>query len=715
MARILAITLAGLGTADGPFRLASGIPAFDSDGLYRDVVRLPWPAAIDTRADWQKGKISVGGFTINLLPTVEVQSWLRRPDPSRVATLDAAIDDNDTTLTLSSTALAGLAITIGREAIIVGTHAGSGVYTGCTRGALSTRATEHGQGEYLDTDVFLAVASPVRTRTCELIYVDSDAASYAAGEVVRTHGIVKASPKWTAGIQSDGPRLTLTIDTPLEALRRSRLCVGLWQGTAVRHADGEDATAWRSPSGQVPAKSSSGRVIVSDGEGVSALSYTAATGAWVAGSSPFAGSPKMPAKETVHQVFSTKTGAPAVNAAGDVLLEHPCDLVLQLLTTTPDGGNGAYDLGVKPLGIGMDTSLVDVAGIEAMKAALGDIRVDNLHFPKDPGPLDPMALISERILRPFGLLLMPRDEGKLGIARLVEEGDPSSPHLYDQALAGGKLVNILSSDGEGTRGVERLSVLYGDRPGAGPSELETEDVFNAEREIAGYNVSETIDMGGLSFEEARRASEVLASLFHAPIPDLVVEALDTFDVSPGDEIRVTAAGVPGRAGTHGISAETFTVEGRSDSSRAGTIRYDLLWTGAKYLRRARIAPGARVVSNLTNTVTVENDAFLPGGSDAGVFEDILSEGGGSSIECNLLDSDLSFRDTITITGASGSGNTLTWTGSTAPVLGDVIVLTDYGSETDSATNTYVKARYVFMSDNASPPTVDGDDPYEWSS
>lgn len=106
------------------------------------------PSGGGSRLDRTRGLVLPGGVSVTLADTSEARGLLVRLG-GLTDTLSAAITSTATTLTLSSgaaTYLNGTDVYVDRETITLGTHSGSGTYTGCTRGAHTSQAAPHAGG-----------------------------------------------------------------------------------------------------------------------------------------------------------------------------------------------------------------------------------------------------------------------------------------------------------------------------------------------------------------------------------------------------------------------------------------------------------------------------------------------------------------------------------------------------------------------------------------
>lgn len=138
MTRVYGLTIQGIGTTDGLYRFAAGPIANDTDDLYLPVLGQ-LPKAL-SEVDLMKQQVSIGGTQAilrnNGLPT-SLRAW-EKPSP-----IALVVAESGTTVDLDAPSLDGRLVHWRQEAIILGVGAsiGGGVYryTGCTRGALQTR------------------------------------------------------------------------------------------------------------------------------------------------------------------------------------------------------------------------------------------------------------------------------------------------------------------------------------------------------------------------------------------------------------------------------------------------------------------------------------------------------------------------------------------------------------------------------------------------
>lgn len=731
---------------DGRYRLATLAPSWDTSSVYREVLR-DVPDEIGHRVDWQSGSCTIGGLDLDLLPTTEVLGWFCRPIHERLTELSSTLAIGAANPFLDATGLDGETVVIGREAIYLNGETGAGPYeyASSTRGVLGTIAAPHGTEFEADIEVFDAEASPLRDLPVEFFRVPMGG-TYTDEEALWT-GILRRV-EWDA---SSG-WVRLSCDSALDVLERTTICNRLWR--AKDQSPGTNnylGAANRAPAGNTGV--SPIPVLLSDGDrawrgyafwtdgGRASTSIGPATVSfgyerWGGGAALHPLEERdgrvvltdMPAE--MWQIFSTRVEAPAVNTVGDTLSRNAITLALQLMTTTLAGANGSYDLGdsaaeeavqraIADLGAGIPVSLLDLDEIEATRDRLGgEIEID-LDFPFDGKPIKLMGFIREKLLRPFGLALVPGSGAKLTI-RGLRDGAVDGTAVTQDDLVTGTLPVVRWS---GVPSVDEVVVSYNDRPGIGPDIDTFVGAYLRERSVAGTSLRLEIDASGV--RDTFRAEGIgiaYASRYAIPVTEIDIVTTRLIDLVIGDVVKLTHTVIPGRLGAKGITAETMIVSAREVELATGYYRYTLWWTGAGLVTPGRIGPAARVVSWSNPTLTVEANAFVPSGhsvslggvtatTDAGVWEGLYALD--SALSVLILDSDLSQRGTATLfaTAGSGAANTVALTGaSVTPAAGDVIVLASY----DSTVSANTQDRYAYLADGNDTLGAGGDAANQWS-
>lgn len=722
-AAIIGLKVATLGTGDGYYRLATGVPSWDANGIYRSVL-ASFPAEIGVRVDYQSGDVVTSGQDFELLRTAEVAGWFLRPNWRRSTVLSSAIATAAaTTVVLDADLADGTVITLGRECIVLGTGTTTTTtsYAGCTRGALGTVAVPHDVWPTDDTEVFLAGASPVMDLAVELFTVADDATDYA-DEVTIWRGVLRPA-RWGGG---DG-LVKLTADSAIDVLKRAEICTDLWR---AHHYAGSTTYQERQPTARTPdadpdttgdntlypcilfdgKRAVATNVVLWDGEtsckwfthnlpGIT--SFQAFGGGTLPGLDEQAG---LAFEPEVHQLFAAAEGGPPVNAVGQYLSRNAIYLALQLLTTTPEGGNGAYDLGVKNLSGGVPATLIDVTGMEALAVELAAVvRLDSLFFPLDGKPVGVWELVSKRILRPFGLLLAPGPGGLLRVTRLQSGLATADVIAVGQADT---TDNVWTFETRAVLGLDTLTVTHSETPGEGPETDNVQDGLNRSRSLTMALATTDLDAGGVRGRS--RAMEInldWTTRYHSPIPSFEGDVKRTLDLWPGDAVSFTHAVLPGRDGARGVDAEGCVVVARQDGLATGTTRITLWWVDAGINRAGLISPAARVVSFADPTLTIATNAFRITASDSTTWAALVALAG--TVSVLILDSDLSVRGTASVTGTGT--DTLTLSGATiAPYAGDVIVLAAYDT-----VGVEERDRYAHLADTNDTVGAAADDAYEW--
>lgn len=706
---------------DGRYRLASYVPEWDTSDLYRNVL-MAYPYEVEVNVDWQTGVATTSGQELKLKPTAEVCGWLLRPNFRRSTLLSVALDDTDTTVVLDAALADGTTIMIGREAIVLGTGTTTTTtsYAGCRRAALSTQAYPHGISATSDVEVFLAGASPVYDLLVELFTAPTTGGSYS-DETTIWRGVLRR-PTW----DGETGLVNVSSDSIEDILARTLLCTDLFKLRAYGNPESNgyfnpDST----PDSDTTAYSLGFKypTLLWDGERsfVSDLIQpdTGGTLYFIGGNpdcNPRAlGGAPLPDRdpETLRlgefgqeltQLYTTNPGAPAFNAAGDRLSTNAVILAMQLLTTTSHGFNGTYDLGLGNLGAGIPSVMFDYLEITPFADEVeGYAELTTLYFPLDGKPFPALDFVQNKILRPFGLALVPSSVGKYSIRRLRDGAEEAT------AITQADVVGKPSLSTGAVPAVDRITVTWGQRPGIGTNTDTDQDGYNTERAFLGQNTTLELDAEGVGDKGlVTQLGLDWTVRYHFALPRITITCKRSVDLWPGDVVELTHAVIPGRNGARGLTSEVMVVSGRRLDLSAGTITYELWWTSAQYNRVGRIGPSARVTAYSDPNATVTANAFkLAGGdpsSDGKVWQALVALAG--TVPVLILDSDLHVRGSADVVSASTTN--LELSGATvAPVANDVIVLADAAT-----VGAEELARYAFLADASD--LVDGTDAYEWT-
>ena len=138
------------------------------------------PASIDSSVDPATGEFSLSAFVFELHNLDTVALTFLYQQTRAVDVIQSELTATATTVAISRTDLAGEVIFVGMETIRLGTHAGSGQYTGCTRGYHGSVATRHNLGRAVYTAI-----PKWRGRALELV-----SHSDAGAAVIRWRGLI---------------------------------------------------------------------------------------------------------------------------------------------------------------------------------------------------------------------------------------------------------------------------------------------------------------------------------------------------------------------------------------------------------------------------------------------------------------------------------------------------------------------------------------------
>jgi len=305
----------------------------------------------------------------------------------------------------------GEVVWIRDEAILLGPYdSGNGRHTGCTRGYWSSTA----QDLKIDDGVYDQVPY-WDTRLVRLIEHDVEAASTRT----RWRGIIR-----NIETVEDGTRIRITTEELLSSLSSARVnkrAINLAnKGTGIS-AGGQITGALSRAVPRVQRGVSIGDdVFVQYGDGVirttSGGSYLRPLDRrrWLLDSEPQGGKPIE--VERCYEVFLVDRISDYASTSDLTYPYHPLSIALALLTSTGGGDNGTYDILGKDWGLGVD--FVSWAAWNSELSATSELVIDQLVLGFDGEPVDVMAVVQDKLLRPFGWFLGITDDGLIGLGRL---------------------------------------------------------------------------------------------------------------------------------------------------------------------------------------------------------------------------------------------------------------------------------------------------------
>ena len=591
------------------------------------------PDSVETSVNPYTGEMSTSSFTFELPATDAIATKLLHVQIRTPLTTTIAFGDSTTAFRATgngNTALAGDVVYVDDEAILVGTHTGSGVYTGCTRGFWGTTATSHGAGVQVYT------SNPfINFRRIVLLEIDRSTGT----ELVKWRGFVDE-------VKTDDTGKTIRVS-----------CMELW-ATVAGAAVNKGAPKLRVSGGIVEGTAFGRPIFIGSARHDGRRVRPSSSSAWYQ-----LGDTLVPATATVSRatfdgppaywlgapVFSTEN---KYDAGYEVLLVdqsglgstddlaypyHPLAISMALMVSADGNTASAYDVLGEDWGLAIPESLFDVATIDALIASTAQIKIDRMLLGWDGEPVIVVDTIREKLLRPYGFFLTVTDAGLLSFARL-------EPTAIDVGLAAEaspvtpipeRLSWEMATDGQ----FFQAEAMVGEMPWREPDMIvvQRDGSFrdNSRRSLFTRSLKLTYDFSTVA--PSSDTTAVLSELMNrvvmgktaAPIVGITTTRTSTYDL--GATIVLSAPDIQhawwiDRDGTRVTLSST-------DASFSGLIigrRYDFVrgvydlsllllnWSGGEYIRWR--APSAVCVSNASAVVTVQQNAFHAGTDDTSYFE-----------------------------------------------------------------------------------------------
>ena len=722
---ILFITIESLGKTGVPPRLWrwSTHPggAWDTLGVYVPALEL-WPSEVASSFEPRANSETAGTLSATLSAVAAVRTALYDQIPAQIDTLQTSVTRTGTTLNLARTDLLGTTILIGREAMRLAAHLGSGSYT-VVRGILDTDAQPHNVDG--DVAVFDAATFPVTSlRRVTLGRINPNTAtSYDDEEVLETYVL--------SNISAPSPDIIpIGAESILSALKRARVCTNLWKPRATPNdiANAYGPRLFDAHHDSKRPDASTGNLSLSINSGDAAIhgaTYVATTGGGCAvyfdADDRDARSVEIPDDvSSVHEFYRcSSTSEDAATFDSLPLSANVFTTILQLLHTSPTGENhdpaGAnYDLGIDHLGAGIPWMLIDTASIENARAEAGVYAWrDTLSIGFDGKPVNLYAWIKKR-LAPFGASLIPIG-GKLTVVQLRDVA-PANATALTQTHS---ITRQWPSQARRlTDPIDRIEYLIDDLYGADPIVDALEDAFVIGRNPLTTGQVVQFDLSGIAADRrwvARALARRHQNRWRVPIPQIDMYVLATSRVRLGDVVTLTHAQVyQPTGGAKSVNAVTCQVIAVRESLETSSLWVRLLYVGAVYNRPGRIAPAARVVSYDagTRTFTLSPNAFSSGdgpyATDAAAFA--------NGMRVDLCDPDHTVVDTnMLVKTVDGPGNTVTLSALASTPAGtpnntQILMLSEYDTQTAGDVQDF----WAFLSDANQTLGAASDDPHEWS-
>lgn len=677
------------------FRLASGVPDFDADGLYRDV-SLVRPVEALSAVDFQQGTCQTSEMSFTLRHTPELGAWLGTYRHRRLGLATSGVNASTTSLDTDFNPGVGAHLIWERECLRVSAVSGAGPYTlTVQRGVLGTRATAHSvTAPGADRELFDARTGPnLQGQLIEFTRARKQGSSYGVAEEVLWRGILRDIQQPEPGVY------VVQCDSLIALVREGELFREVFRARLeTQTPDGWTYLGDGAPSASVGALGLEGvfavdgaaalcpiyaygagegrqsRIVVWPPDGPSGLRNTLA-----GASEPI---PAKPPGEVV-ELLSTRPGSPASADPPDTnslpFSDNALTLVLQLLTTSGAGDNGAYDLGIDGYGLDIPASLIDVDGIERLANQLGGgASVPRLWLNPEGRPVRAWELIT-RVLRPIHCVLRPARAGALGIVRLADVARLGELTTYD--LGDALPQPAVRWERYAIRALDRVEASYNGRPGGKEDRVVLRDSLNLRRLPAAYTTTATLDLRHLDDLQAAQAAVIgYAARYHFPIPRVSwAVPRGVLNVDPGAVVYISGARFPGPDGRWGLDTMPVQIVSRRDDLRNWTTHYQAWVVGAASGAVGRWGLAATVVSYSAPDATIALNDYShtdgPFDSDSDAWAYALANNDGDPVNAHILDSDLAFRGTVEI--YSRTGNTLELNApSVTPQAGDIITAAD---------------------------------------
>jgi len=708
----LAIMVEGFGTAEGNYRYClNDAPSFDSDNLYQ-VCLDSFPDELGTEVDFRTGKVSQTSMNFRLRRTDRtLNDFARARQPVALGNGEYVSATSTTILTdVTDGSLENTIIYWERESILVGIHDGSGQYSSCQRAHLQTTAISHAQG--LKSNRVIYGEMPVNSlkgRKVTLIRVPSSATSYNDEEVLFI-GVL--DQKKTNGINFELVcRDALSLLTDFKLMEKPATFTG---GSFFISTQKPDA-------GYGDERASTNQIIVVDQKTgkIARANYIYyygqnRTNYRLLGDSfqPVLDFPiaELSRDTNYSEVLTTHLSQPSNSASPDTftlpLSQEPATLILQLLTSTANdgqpGGNGEYDTGINNIATSIPNDLIDVEGILAWGRRQGIYKVDNLFLGLEKEK-DSVFDVIERILQPFGSVLLLGRQAKLTIASLADSKSFGSDNqiLEEDVLSIGPYQDYQVEDT-----LDRVVVEYGRIPGVvgGSSKDDTIDVLKGRYLPPGQRSQIEIDATAYSSRYVSRGVATnLLFRYRFPPPIVILETQPYLDLYPGDVCTVSHTQLLGNK-TVGWENETCLVIGRKEvyefpdggfGQGEHYLSLTLAWVGAIYDNNFNsfIAPSARVTSYNAGTrvVTINTNRYV---NDTNEYFEKDSEAFYVLDKIQICDQYGTVKEAVATVSVVGTNTlTLLLTPTNAPIEGDIIRMASY----DQA-QTIQKERWCFIAD-----------------
>lgn len=383
-------------------------------------------------------------------------------------------------------------------------------------------------------------------------------------------------------------------------------------------------------------------------------------------------------KWTQRKVFRNATESAPV-----VIQGNPLNIFMAILTSTGNGTNGSYDWLDATDGLGIDSTLVNISNIEAVRDEYYRGASNYMKFTRTDS-IKSKDFIEKQICKPLNLYWFINGSGQIDVVpfRIPFSSDDLNTFDQDDIIGDpefdanfSSLINELefsyNHDGDDYQNI----VYYADATsisnrGPGKSVLEIK--------------SEGFDTDYVGTDLIERRKKRVFSRYAAPPPKITFETFyNKWPIEIGEIVKFSHPRMPDISdGTIGLDNELMEVVGREPLWGKGRVKWTLLWTGFHLGTYSKIAPSGTVVSGVSNT------QFTMSAADCAKFT--------SGWEIVIQDSKARQKGSnVTITDITGTTVTIDSLGQT-PVAGDLVRFADYSDCT-----TVQQTNYMFVLNTSS--------------
>lgn len=659
-----------LDSEDARYRFATGRPAGDVYGLYLDVM-VAEPEPITQRVDWRAASASYGGTTLELLHTEQVRGLLSRLRSYPVAKLGADLLAGAQTLELDveGALAAGDTIWCRREALYVLAELSTTTYT-VQRGVMDTPIQEHRVARPgADLDVF-KVCHTLQARRVEIFAVPAHGGY--EDEVVIWSGLLDR-----AGHSPGAEVVWVELLGPLALLEKPALWPSQWRGEVEAsiilgyNAEQPDASPHlirlqglaeavdleESPAPGGTAQDGSGEQILVAIEDHLYLAENSRDDLW------FVETP--PAWQGLTDALTLDALAPSSlkgSLARHVLSAHPeapqplgqdaVAIWAAVLTSTTDGENGPYDIGIN-LGVGMPHTALDLEALASLRALWGVVLQAPLFFlgrEQEREPVRVQEKLRRELLAPLGLVEIQTQRGLLALARWSDlPVGYAEPHLDDE-----QILELIAQDYAWDGQVDTVTYRY-TPVGGRLSQTRTITPTNQTARERTIGALQEVRVEALALSDyAQVYSLALDTVLRwsQPVPVLTVVTHLSVLLIPGRTCTLSHSALVSMDGpdpVEGAQRIRCMVISRTIDPQAGHCSYQMLHIGLDQQSVGRVAPAAQVASWDAGQERATMEAHLYTPTSGGAYEDD-AEPFTAGHACSLIGPDGEVLDGVVLSG-----------------------------------------------------------------